>query len=132
MDDLLNAIGDRLRAGSTTVELLVPFERGDVLAQVHRLGEVVSEQPGEGGIEVRARLDAEGLSRLKAFVLDPPASDDVDAGEPTRGCMTEGFRPPPYPYDRLDELKAVADAHPGGVVDLSIGTPTDPPPPRWS
>ena len=42
--------------------------------------------------------------------------------------MTEGFRPPPYPYDRLDELKAVADAHPGGVVDLSIGTPTDPPP----
>ena len=42
--------------------------------------------------------------------------------------MTEGFRPPPYPYDRLDELKAVADALPGGCVDLSIGTPTDPPP----
>lgn len=37
------------------------------------------------------------------------------------------FVPPPYPYDRLDELKAVADAHPGGVVDLSIGTPCDPP-----
>ena len=80
MEDLLNAIGDRLRAGSTTTELLVPFERGDVLAQVHRLGEVLSEQPGEGGIEVVARLGAEGRSRLKAFVLDPPASDDVDAG----------------------------------------------------
>jgi succinyldiaminopimelate transaminase len=40
-----------------------------------------------------------------------------------------GFRPPPYPYDRLGELRALADAHPGGVVDLSVGTPTDPPPP---
>jgi len=42
--------------------------------------------------------------------------------------MTGGFRPPPYPYDRLDDLKPVADAHPGGLVDLSVGTPTDPPP----
>jgi succinyldiaminopimelate transaminase len=40
-----------------------------------------------------------------------------------------GFVPPPYPYDRLDELRALADRHPGGIVDLSIGTPIDPPPP---
>ncbi len=39
-----------------------------------------------------------------------------------------GFVPPPYPYDRLDELKAIADSHDGGLVDLSIGTPFDPPP----
>jgi succinyldiaminopimelate transaminase len=39
-----------------------------------------------------------------------------------------GFIPPPYPYDRLDALKAAADALPGGCVDLSIGTPCDPPP----
>jgi succinyldiaminopimelate transaminase len=38
------------------------------------------------------------------------------------------FVPPPYPYDRLDELKAVADRHEGGCVDLSVGTPCDPPP----
>lgn len=42
---------------------------------------------------------------------------------------TDGFVPPPYPYDRLDDLKAVAARHDGGVVDLSIGTPCDPPPP---
>ncbi len=40
-----------------------------------------------------------------------------------------GFVPPPYPYDRLDRFKPVAAAHPGGLVDLSIGTPCDPPPP---
>ena len=41
---------------------------------------------------------------------------------------TRGFDPPPYPYDRLDDLRAVAEALPGGAVDLSIGTPYDPPP----
>ena len=38
------------------------------------------------------------------------------------------FVPPPYPYERLDALKQVADALPGGVVDCSIGTPCDPVP----
>ena len=41
---------------------------------------------------------------------------------------TPGFVPPPYPYDRLDALKLRAEAHDGGLVDLSIGTPCDPPP----
>ena len=45
------------------------------------------------------------------------------------GGAPEGFRPPPYPYDRLDDLKALAAAHAGGLVDLSVGTPCDPPPP---
>jgi succinyldiaminopimelate transaminase len=40
-----------------------------------------------------------------------------------------GFVPPPYPYDRLDRLVPVAERHAGGIVDLSIGTPIDPPPP---
>lgn len=40
-----------------------------------------------------------------------------------------GFVLPPYPYDRLKPLSAIAAAHPGGMVDLSIGTPFDAPPP---
>jgi succinyldiaminopimelate transaminase len=43
-------------------------------------------------------------------------------------AATVGFRPPPYPYDRLVELREVAARHDGGCVDLSVGTPTDPPP----
>lgn len=39
-----------------------------------------------------------------------------------------GFVPPPYPYDRLDRLRPLTEAHEGGTVDLSIGTPFDPPP----
>ena len=48
--------------------------------------------------------------------------------------MSEPFVLPPYPYDRLSELIAAAEASPSatdgvGAVDLSIGTPCDPPPP---
>jgi succinyldiaminopimelate transaminase len=38
------------------------------------------------------------------------------------------FDPPTYPYDRLAPIERVANALAGGVVDLSIGTPCDPPP----
>lgn len=42
---------------------------------------------------------------------------------------TAGFVPPPYPYDQLDRLAKLGATHEGGLVDLSIGTPCDPPPP---
>lgn len=38
-----------------------------------------------------------------------------------------GFVPPPYPFDLLGDLAAAASSHPGGMVDLSVGTPCDPP-----
>ena len=41
------ALGDRLRVGDRVVELVVPFARGDVLAAVHREGEMWSTRPGE-------------------------------------------------------------------------------------
>ena len=40
-----------------------------------------------------------------------------------------GFEPPPYPYDRLEQARRLGAGFEGGLVDLSIGTPTDPPPP---
>lgn len=47
---------------------------------------------------------------------------------PTQAGVPTGFVPPPYPHDRLDDLRAVADAVDGGMVDCSIGTPVDPMP----
>jgi succinyldiaminopimelate transaminase len=40
-----------------------------------------------------------------------------------------GFVPPQYPFDKLGPLQAVCEQHEGGMVDLSVGTPVDPPPP---
>jgi succinyldiaminopimelate transaminase len=39
-----------------------------------------------------------------------------------------GFVPPPYPHDRLLDLRAIAETVPGGIVDCSVGTPVDPMP----
>jgi succinyldiaminopimelate transaminase len=44
--------------------------------------------------------------------------------------MSAGFVPPPYPYERLGEVSALAAKLDGGAVDLSIGTPGDPTPPE--
>ncbi|MCB0969962.1 MAG: GTPase HflX, partial [Acidimicrobiales bacterium] len=67
VEGLLLAIGDRLRAETEVVELLVPFERGDVLAEVHREGEVLAERAGEGGMELTARLDEAAAAKLAAW-----------------------------------------------------------------
>jgi GTPase len=69
VDDLLVAIGDRLRAATAVVELAVPFDRGDVLASVHREGEVLLEQAEAGGMRLRARLDPAAATRLREFVV---------------------------------------------------------------
>ncbi|MEV7395639.1 succinyldiaminopimelate transaminase [Aeromicrobium sp. NPDC092404] len=44
----------------------------------------------------------------------------------SRGNVSARF--PDFPWDTLASAKARAAAHPGGLVDLSIGTPVDPTP----
>ena len=44
--------------------------------------------------------------------------------------MAAGFVPPPYPYDRLVELREACARHDGGAVDCSVGTPCDAAPPE--
>jgi GTP-binding protein HflX len=67
VEQLLLTIGDRLRAQTTVVELLIPFDRGDVLAEVHREGEVLHEEVGEGGMTLTARLDEAASAKLQAW-----------------------------------------------------------------
>jgi GTP-binding protein HflX len=74
IDDFLATLADRLRTIATPVELLIPYDRGDVLAAVHREGEVVSSSHEDGGVRVRARLADASTGRLSEFVV---ASDDA-------------------------------------------------------
>jgi GTP-binding protein HflX len=68
IEELLVAMGDRLRAGAKVVELVVPFHRGDVVAALHREGEVLVEQHEESGTRVRARL-GDGAARFQEFLV---------------------------------------------------------------
>jgi GTP-binding protein HflX len=68
VDELLAVMGTRLRRADRMVRLLVPFDRGDVLAAVHREGEVVEEVHGEGAVVVEVVLDDAGRARFSEFV----------------------------------------------------------------
>jgi GTPase len=67
VEELLLAVGDRIRALAHVMELLVPYERGDVLAALHRAGEVLVEVHDEQGTRVRARLPVSANGRFAEF-----------------------------------------------------------------
>ncbi|MEK7411115.1 MAG: GTPase HflX [Actinomycetota bacterium] len=67
--ELLRTIADRMRSITTIVELLVPYERGDIVASVHREGEVVSTSSEAKGLRIRARLADASAGRLSEFVV---------------------------------------------------------------
>ncbi len=71
----LDTLSDRLRAMARITELLVPYDRGDVIAAVRREGEVVSEEYTDDGVRIRARLGAASVGRLGAYVVASGASD---------------------------------------------------------
>jgi GTP-binding protein HflX len=68
---LLKAVGDRLRALLDPVDLFVPWARGDIIAAVHREGEVVLSAPEDDGELLRVRLDDAGKARFREFVVRP-------------------------------------------------------------
>ncbi len=71
VDDLLRAVADRLRVADRVVELVIPWARGDVLAAVHREGEVVGQSAGDEAARVHVVLDEAGRSRFREFVAAP-------------------------------------------------------------
>jgi succinyldiaminopimelate transaminase len=46
--------------------------------------------------------------------------------EPRVGRRVVSAALPVFPWDTLADAKALAEAHPDGIVDLSVGTPVDP------
>jgi GTPase len=58
IDGLLNALDERLTPVMVELELLVPHERGDLVASLHRFGEVLAESHEQEGVRLKARLPA--------------------------------------------------------------------------
>jgi GTP-binding protein HflX len=80
--ELVETIGERLRVTSRVVELSVPYARGDILAALHREGEVLSSTEGQEATLVRARLDRASLARFAEFEpVEGPAAP-VSGGQP--------------------------------------------------
>jgi GTP-binding protein HflX len=71
--EMLEVVASRLRSLSQIVELTIPYDRGDVLAAVHREGEVLVELHDDTGLRVRARIDRAAMGRFREFVTDEAA-----------------------------------------------------------
>jgi GTP-binding protein HflX len=71
VDHFLRVLGDRLRSRTDVVELAVPYGRGDVIAAVHREGEVVSTSEEPDVLRIRARLSGASAGRLAEYVVAP-------------------------------------------------------------
>jgi GTPase len=71
VDELLRVLGDRLRGSDRVVRLVVPWARGDVLAAIHREGEVVGQSDGEESATLQVVLDDVGRARFAEFVAAP-------------------------------------------------------------
>jgi GTP-binding protein HflX len=66
---LLDAMAYQLRRSYRTVRLAVPYAKGDVLAALHREGEVLEAAPNDGATLVRATLPLSALARFAEFVV---------------------------------------------------------------
>jgi GTP-binding protein HflX len=76
MEALRQTIADRLRATARVEEFVVPLDRGDVVAALHRDGEVLSVRHGEGATTIRARLSPAGAARFEEFRVGRGAAGD--------------------------------------------------------
>jgi len=69
IEKLVDLVGQRLRALARIVELVVPYDRGDVLAALHRDADVLVEVHADDGARVRARIPDRDLARLAPFIV---------------------------------------------------------------
>ena len=67
MDDLIEALVEWLNSRSSTVRLLVPYPRGDVVASLHRVGEVLESEPAPDGLQITVRLPPDQMDHFSAF-----------------------------------------------------------------
>jgi len=103
--ELLDVVAAQLRATDRAVELVVPYARGDVLAALHRSGEVLERRDEDGHTVVRVRLDDASRRRFAEFL--PPSPQPPSAqppGPPRRGAQAPSARDRQAPSEREKEV----------------------------
>src|SRR4051812_36897116 len=74
IDELRRLVAERLPHPEVDVEVLVPYDRGDLVARVHRDGEVLAETHGEGGTHLTARVDGALAAALAGYTAPAPTA----------------------------------------------------------
>jgi GTP-binding protein HflX len=69
VDELQARIAELVPSPSVQVELLVPYDRGDVVASLHDRGRILSTEYVEGGTRVSAMVNEMDEAALRAFAV---------------------------------------------------------------
>ncbi|MGB5168759.1 MAG: GTPase HflX [Acidimicrobiia bacterium] len=68
IEDVTAAIVDGLEAVTVVANLLIPYDRGDLVASLHETGEVLDEHHAGDGTEIRVRLPAAVAERMVPYL----------------------------------------------------------------
>ena len=69
--ELVERISEFVSKGTRVVELLLPLDRNDLLARLHREGKVYRTDYEEDGIRIRATIPDRAMETLGRFVVEP-------------------------------------------------------------
>ena len=67
-DDLLATVATRLENTTDDVELVIPYDRGDLVALVHQIGRVAVTEHTDDGTRITAQVPRTELHRFAGFV----------------------------------------------------------------
>mgnify|MGYP004486010911 CR=1 FL=1 len=67
IDELHAAIAERLPRPAVDLRVLLPYDRGDLVARIHRRGQVLDTRHTEEGSELRVRVDQHTAAELEPF-----------------------------------------------------------------
>ena len=74
LDELRTIIARELPRPSILVDVLLPYDRGDLVSRVHDEGEQVEQEHGGDGTRIRARVDESLAAELEAYAVTPATS----------------------------------------------------------
>lgn len=67
LEDLVAAIGETLNKSLVLLSLAIPYDRGDLVAAAHQIGEVVEEKHDESGTVIDVRVPESAVARFAAY-----------------------------------------------------------------
>jgi GTP-binding protein HflX len=70
VDGLVHAIENSLPRPKIEIDVVIPYDRGDLVSQIHEHGEIIVEEYVENGTKIKARVDG-GLAKAIEEIATP-------------------------------------------------------------
>ena len=68
LDRLRQRMGELVEPTDITVDVTIPYDRGDLVARVHEIGRVDATEHTEGGTRIKAQVPAALAAGLRPFL----------------------------------------------------------------